>query len=146
MCGPGLERGGSTPLLGEDSRVRADPAYPASQHWTHRPTNVRWPRHSSLVVGRLLADRCRPTQQLLPDDKRQPGTGLTKRRGRKALGYQAGQVVTRDVAMEDLQDQERDGGDRLEQARAPLLGDSVKFHRHPREMSPTSRATVAAHD
>ena len=104
------------------------------------------PMASSLVVGRLLADRCRPTQQLLPDDKRQPGTGLTKRRSRKALGYQAGQVATRGVAMEDLQDKERDGGDRLEQARAPLLGDSVKFHRHPREMSPTSRATVAAHD
>ena len=28
-----------------------------------------------LVVGRLVADRCRPTQSLLPDDERSPGTG-----------------------------------------------------------------------
>ena len=34
-----------------------------------------------------------------------------------------GQMATRGVAMEDLQDEQMDGGDRIEQARAPLVAD-----------------------
>ena len=34
------------------------------------------PSPPSLVVGHVFADRGRPTQQLLPDHKRQPGAGL----------------------------------------------------------------------
>src|SRR2546427_6788028 len=59
----------------------------------------------SLVVGRLLADRCRPPQQSLPDTERQAGTSLTKRRGRKVLGYQARQMATCRVAVQDLQEE-----------------------------------------
>ena len=69
-----------------------------------------------LVVGRLLADRGRPPQQLLPDDEGQTGAGLTKRRGRKALRGEMGQVAPRGVAMQDWQDEQMDGGDRIEQA------------------------------
>ena len=32
-----------------------------------------------------------------------------------------GQVATRGVAMQDLQEEEMDGGDRIEQARTPLV-------------------------
>ena len=34
---------------------------------------------AALIVGRLLADRCRPPPQRLPDDERSPRAGLTKR-------------------------------------------------------------------
>lgn len=74
-----------------------------------------------LIVGRLLADGGRPTQQLLPDDKRQPGTGLTKRGGGKTWRSHMGQVATRGVPMEDWQEEERNGGDRVEVAYPPLL-------------------------
>jgi hypothetical protein len=79
----------------------------------------------SLVVGRLLADRCGPPQQVLPDTERQAGPSLTKRRGRKVLGDQAGQMATCRVAVQDLQEEKMDGGDRIEQARPPLVAHLV---------------------
>jgi hypothetical protein len=93
------------------------------RHRKTRPVDQERPVASPppLVVGCLLANRRRPPPQLLPDAKRQAGTGLTKRRGRKVLAFQAGQVATRGVAMQDLQDKEMDSGDRIEQAHAPLV-------------------------
>jgi len=76
-----------------------------------------------LVVGRLLTDCGRPPQQLLPDDERQPGAGLTKCGGGEVLRDQMGQMGTRGVPMQDLQEEEMDGGDRIEQARTPVVAD-----------------------
>jgi hypothetical protein len=78
-----------------------------------------------LVVGCLLADRSGLPQQPLPDPERQASTGLTKRRSRKMLADQAGQMATRRVAVQNLQEEEMDGGDRIEQARTPLVAHLV---------------------
>ena len=41
------------------------------------------------------------------------------------LAYQAGQTATCRVAVQDLQDEKMDGGDRIKQARAPLVAHLV---------------------
>ena len=74
-----------------------------------------------LVGGPLRAARCRPTPPRRPDAERHPGAGLTKRRGRQALGDQARPVATGGVAMQDVEDEQMNGGDGIEPARAPLV-------------------------
>ena len=96
-----------------------------------------------LILGCLLADRRRPPQQSLPDSERQARPGLAKRRGRKALRDEVGQVATRRVAVPNLEDEEMDGGHRIEQARTPLVAHLVAQGENRRSVEQGSQLGLA---
>ena len=82
-------------------------------------SQVRWPCHKPGGVGQGLARLDEAPEQCLEDGQGEPGPGLAVGRGGEGERREARQVGTGGVAVQDLEDEQVDGRDRVEDPVAP---------------------------